>query len=136
LAGTPSFLSLDEVLAIHAHQVQRYGGSLGIRDRTLLESAVAMAQATFAGELLHASLFEQAAAYVFHLVKNHPFLDGNERTGLACGLVFLRLNRVRVRATDDELVDLVLGVVAGRSSKADVAVFLREHAAPSAPRAR
>ena len=79
------YLSLDEAMAIHAHQIARYGGTPGIRDRTLLESALAMPKATFGAELLHPTLSEQAAAYVFHLVKNHPFLDGNKRVGLACG---------------------------------------------------
>jgi len=125
------FLTLDEVLAIHAHQIGRYGGALGIRDQGLLESALAMPEATFAGEHLHPSLPEQAAAYLFHLVKNHPFVDGNKRTGLACGLVFLRLNGLRIHATDDELVDLVISVIEGRRSKADVAVFFRERSSES-----
>jgi len=129
-----SFLTLDEALAIHAHQIARYGGVLGLRDRALLESALAMPQATFAGEHLHPSLPEQAAAYLFHLVKNHPFVDGNKRVGLACSLVFLRLNGIRVRASDDELVDLVIGVAEGRRSKADVAVFLRERSTRPAKR--
>lgn len=124
----PAFLTFDEVLAIHAHQVSRYGGALGIRDRGLLESALAMPQATFGDELLHPSLHEQAAAYLFHIVKNHPFIDGNERVGLASCLAFLRLNDLRVRATDDDLVDLVLDVAGGDRAKADVAVFLRERA--------
>ena len=119
------YLTLDEVLAIHAHQVDRYGGPLGLRDRGLLESALAMPGATFQGEYLHPSLEEQAAAYVFHLVRNHPFLDGNKRTGLACGLVFLRLNGVRIRASDDELVEIIVGGASSHRSKADVAVFLR-----------
>jgi len=118
------FLSLDEVMAIHAHQIARYGGPLGLRDRGLLESALAMPSAEFGGEALHPSLAEQAAAYLFHLVKNHPFLDGNKRVGLACCLVFLRLNGLTVRANDDDLVDLVVGVAEGRQSKPDVAVFL------------
>jgi death-on-curing protein len=126
-----AFLALDEVLAIHAHQITRYGGALGLRDRGLLESALAMPAATFGGETLHPSLHEQAAAYLFHLVKNHPFVDGNKRVGLACGLTFLRLNELRIDATDDALVELVLGVAEGQLSKADVAVFLREHAVPA-----
>jgi death-on-curing protein len=130
------FLTLDEALAIHAHQIARYGGVLGLRDRGLLESALAMPQTTFAGEHLHPSLPEQAAAYLFHLVKNHPFIDGNKRVGLACSLAFLHLNGIRVRATDDELVDLVIGVTEGRASKADVAVFLREHSKPTSSRRR
>lgn len=117
-------LTLDETLAIHAHQIARYGGSLGIRDRTLLESALAMPRATFDGELLHSTLFEQAAAYLFHLVKKHPFIDGNKRVGLACSLAFVRLNGMRLQATDDLLVNLVLGVAQGRVSKSEVAVFL------------
>jgi death-on-curing protein len=129
------FLTLDEALAIHAHQIARYGGALGVRDRGLLESALAMPSATFAGEYLHPSLPEQAAAYLFHLVKNHPFVDGNKRVGLACSLVFLRLNGISIRATDDDLVDIVMGVAEGRRSKADVAVFLRERSMPAAPRA-
>jgi len=130
------FLTLDEALAIHAHQIARYGGALGVRDRGLLESALAMPAATFAGDYLHPSLPEQAAAYLFHLVKNHPFVDGNQRLGLACSLVFLRLNGIRVRATDDDLVDIVMGVAAGRRSKADVAVFFRQRSKAVSPRRR
>jgi len=128
------FPTLDEALAIHAHQIARYGGALGVRDRGLLESALAMPAATFAGVYLHPSLPEQAAAYLFHLVKNHPFVDGNKRVGLACSLAFLRLNGIRIRATDDDLVDIVMGVAEGRRSKADVAVFLRERSKPAARR--
>jgi death-on-curing protein len=120
------YLTLDEVLAIHAHQIARYGGRGGLRDRAALESALAMPRATYAGLDLHDSLAEKGAAYLFHLVKNHAFLDGNKRVGLATCLVFLRLNGVTVRATDDELIDLVLGVIAGARSKSDVAVFLAD----------
>ena len=122
-----TFLTLDEVLAIHADQIERYGGSLGIRDRGLLESALAMPEAAYAGNELHPTLHEKAAAYLFHLVKNHPFVDGNKRVGLAVGLAFLAMNEVWVRATDGELVELVLGVAENRRSKADVAVFFRTH---------
>ena len=128
------FLTLDEALAIHAHQIARYGGALGLRDKGLLESALATPAAVFAGESLHPSLAEQAAAYLFHLVRNHPFVDGNKRVGLACALVFLRLNGTRIRTSDDELVDLVIGAAEGRLTKADVAVFLREHSKPDSRR--
>ncbi len=121
------FLTLDEALAIHAHQISRYGGTLGLRDRGLLVSALAMPEATFDGELLHPSLTEQAAAYLFHAVKNHPFLDGNKRAGLACSLAFLRLNGLRLAASEDELVDLVVGIAAGSVSKAEAAVFIAGH---------
>lgn len=128
LVSKHAFLSFDEVLAIHARLIHRYGGSLGIRDRGLLESALAMPRMTFGGELLHGTLFEMAAAYLFHIVKNHPFVDGNKRAGLACGLVFLGLNEHRVVTTNDALVELVLGVVDGRTPKSEVAVFLERHA--------
>jgi len=86
-----------------------------------------MPEATFGNEYLHPSLEEQAAAYLFHLVRNHTFIDGNKRAGPACCLVFLRLNGHRIDATDDALVDLVLGVAEGRVAKAEVAVFLHAH---------
>jgi len=121
------FLTLDEVLAIHADQIERYGGSLGIRDSGLLNSALAMPEATYAGEELHSTLFEKAAAYLFHLVKNHPFIDGNKRIGLAVSLAFLAMNDVIIDATDHELVALVLGTAEGSRSKSDLAVFLRDH---------
>jgi death on curing protein len=123
------FLTLDEVLAIHADQIERYGGAFGIRDRGLLESALAMPEATYSDQDLHPSVCEKAAAYLFHLVKNHPFVDGNKRVGLASALVFLGMHELRLDATDDELVELVVGIAEGRYSKSDAAVFLAAHVA-------
>ena len=124
------FLTLDDALALHADQIARYGGSALVRDLGLLESALAMPAATFGDDFLHASLDEQAAAYLFHLVKNHPFVDGNKRTGLVAMLAFLGLNGRRLEAPDDDLTDLVLGVAEGRVTKAEVAVFVRRHSTP------
>ena len=126
----PLFLTLDEVLALHEDQIRRYGGAAGLRDLDLLSSAVAVPRVTFEGALLHESLAEMAAAYLYHLAKNHPFLDGNKRTALAACLAFLWLNDREVDATEDELTELVLGVAAGSVGKAEVAVFLGEHARP------
>jgi death-on-curing protein len=126
------YLTLDEVLRVHAHQIATYGGSPGIRDVGLLESALAMPETTAFGEDLHPTLHEKAAAYLFHLTKNHPFIDGNKRVGLAVCLTFLALNGVWVQATEDELVGLVLETVSGERSKADIAVLLR--VASSTPR--
>lgn len=122
---SPVFLTLDEVLALHADQLRRYGGGPGLRDERLLSSALGAVEATFDGELLHRSLEEMAAAYLVGIVRNHPFVDGNKRTGLACALAFLWMNDREIEAAVDELVDLVLDVVEGRSTKADVAVFLK-----------
>jgi death-on-curing protein len=128
------FLTLDDVLSLHADQIARYGGSPLVRDVGLLESAVATPSATFGGELLHPSLEEQAAAYLFHLLKNHPFVDGNKRTGLVAMLAFLGLNGRQLHAPDDDLTDLVLGVAEGRVTKSEVAVFVRRHGRPRARR--
>nr|MDD5699375.1 type II toxin-antitoxin system death-on-curing family toxin [Victivallaceae bacterium] len=88
----PEFLSLAEVLEIHQDQLVRYGGEAGIRDLGLLKSAISMPSATYGGEFLHSDIYEMAAAYLFHIVQNHPFLDGNKRTGAVAMLVFLILN--------------------------------------------
>lgn len=125
----PTFLTLDEALAIHADQIRRYGGRPGIRDLGLLQSALATPETSFEGEYLHGSLFEMAAAYLFHLARNHPFADGNKRTSLMCALVFLGLNGQRLDADADSLYELVDGVAAGAGDKAEVAVFLRSHCA-------
>jgi death on curing protein len=126
----PTFLSLDEVLALHADQIERYGGALGVRDVGLLQSALAVPRASFGGTLLHGTAVEMAAAYLVHLVRNHPFVDGNKRTGLAAAIAFLGLNDLWLEAAADELIELVLGVAEGRISKAEVAVFLQAHIEP------
>jgi len=94
----PIFLSLGEVLEIHRDQIDRYGGHPGIRDIGLLQSALAMPAAGFGGRFLHTDLFEMAAAYLFHITQNHPFVDGNKRTGAVASLVFLSLNGVEIKA--------------------------------------
>jgi death-on-curing protein len=88
----PVFLSLDEVLEIHEQQVERYGGSGGLRDRAGLESAIATPQATFGGKFLHTSIPAMAAAYLFHLCQNHAFIDGNKRVGANAAITFLLMN--------------------------------------------
>ena len=90
-------------------------------------SAISMPETTLDGEHLHPGGFETAAAYLFHLARNHPFVDGNERTALMCALVFLGLNGERLRADPDELYSLIDGVAAGEVDKAEVSVFLRRH---------
>ena len=124
----PVFLTMEDVTEIHADQIARYGGSPGLRDANLLQSAVAMPESGFGEHYLHTDLFEMAAAYLFHLVQNHPFVDGNKRVGAASALVFLELNRVTVKVTNDALVATVLKVAQGKMGKAGVAEFLRQHA--------
>ena len=123
----PAFLNLEEVLQIHTDQIERYGGSRGIRDLTLLESAVAAPQAGFGGQYLHSDLFEMAGTYLFHIVQNHPFVDGNKRVGAAAALVFLKLNGIDLRISNPALVRLVLNVARGKIGKATVAEFFRKN---------
>src|SRR5580692_5072745 len=99
----PTFLTLGEVLEIHRDQIGRYGGAAGIRDLGLLQSALSQPRATFGGEFLHGDLAEMAAAYLFHLVCDHSFVDGNKRVGLVSAIVFLRLNKKNLDVTEDKL---------------------------------
>lgn len=123
-SAEPFFLTLDEALLIHTDQIRRYGGTHGVRDLNLLSSALAMPRASFGGVYLHTSLAEMAAAYLFHIARNHPFLDGNKRAALASALAFVWLNDHRLDAGEDELTDLVMSVAVGRAGKAEAAVFI------------
>jgi death on curing protein len=124
----PKFLTLEEVLGIHENRIRKYGGSSGIRDLGLLQSALGNVKATFGGQFLNETLFEMAAACLYSICRNHPFLDGNKRTALACALAFLRLNSMRIKSAPSDLYELVIGVAEGRVSKAAVAVFFEQHA--------
>ena len=118
------FLTVDEVLALHAQQLARYGGQSGVRDAGLLASAVAMPQASFDGEFLHGDVFAMAAAYAFHVAENQPFVDGNKRTGLVAALVFLRLHGVRVYDPEGRLYDAMIALSCRTLDKAGFATLL------------
>jgi death-on-curing protein len=119
------FLTLDEAIDVHMDLVSRYGGHPGIRDTDLLLSALAMPQASFGGEFLHRDIFEAAAAYAFHICNNHPFVDGNKRTALTCGLVFLELNAIETRDPDGTLYAAMIDVASGRLGKQQLADIFR-----------
>ena len=125
--GTPLFLDLEHALRLHRSLIEHYGGTDGIRDIGLLQSALAMPQASYGGEFLHRDLFEQAAAYLFHIVQNHPFLDGNKRTGAASAIVFLAINDVEIDNDEEGLVRLTLAVATGEAGKKEIADFFRIH---------
>jgi len=119
---------MGEVLLILQDQIRRYGGAYGVRDPGLLSSALAMPSATFEGKYLHQDLYEQAAAYAFHLCQNHPFVDGNKRTALASALVFLTLNGIDLQDRKQELYQLMIDVSGKGKGKADIAkVFKKLH---------
>ncbi len=125
--SVPLFLTLDEVLDIHRDQITRYGGLEGIRDLGLLKSAMAMPPAGARGRFFHEDIYAMAAAYLFHIVRNHPFLDGNKRTAFMAAYVFLRLNGVDLIATDGQASVLVMEMSAGKASKADAAEFFEKY---------
>jgi death-on-curing protein len=124
----PVFLNLAEVLEIHRDQIERYGGAPGIRDMKLLQSALALPPASFGGSFLHTDLYEMPAAYLFHITRNHPFVDGNKRTGAVAALVFLALNDIEIDVDEDSFEKVVLTAAAGQADKAAVAEFFRRHA--------
>ena len=126
-----AFLSVDDVLLIHARVIEEFGGDSGLRDRGLLESTVAMPQSSFGGNDLHTGLAGKAAAYHFHLCANHSFIDGNKRVAVAASEVFLLINGHELSASDDEIEELTLGVATGKLSKDQVVEFFEKFLAES-----
>jgi death-on-curing protein len=116
---------MGEVLLILQDQIRRYGGAYGVRDRELLSSALAMPSTSFEGKYLHKDLFDQAAAYAFHICQNHPFMDGNKRTALASALVFLSLNGIVLDDPNEALYKLMMNVSAKGTGKVDIAAEFR-----------
>ena len=117
---TPNFVSTSMVLSIHARQIERFGGTSGVRDEGLLESALAQPQATFGGQFLHPKISEKVAAYLYHIAMNHPFIDGNKRTAFAVADTFLRLNGCTLNLTDDRAYNLVMQVAQGTMTKEEL----------------
>jgi death on curing protein len=126
----PLFLNLDEVIEIHRDQIQRYGGHTGIRDLELLKSSISIPAAGFGGEYLHNDVYEMAAAYLFHIIRNHPFVDGNKRTGMVSALVFLILNGIELFADENSLESLVISIAEGKTGKSEIAQFFRDNSRP------
>ena len=119
---------MGEVLLILQDQIRRYGGAYGVRGLDLLSSALAMPSASFEGKYLHKDLYEQASAFAFHICQNHPFVDGNKRTGLATALVFLAINGVELDDPKEELYKLMMEVSSkGKAKTAIAATFKRLH---------
>ncbi len=123
----PVFLNLSEIIEIQQDQIKRYGGDSGIRDLGILKSAIATPAATFDGQFLHTDIYEMAAAYLYHIVKNHPFIDGNKRVGTVATIIFLIMNDYEFGASEDELAELVIDVASGKADKTDTTLFIRNH---------
>jgi death on curing protein len=123
------FLDYDDILDLHERLIRLLGGIQGIRDEGLLRSAIAQPEAGFGDEYFHKDLFEMAAAYVFHIILNHPFLDGNKRTGWMAGSVFLELNDVILKPAPSQFDAEVmsLAVAEGKADKNMIADFFRKY---------
>jgi len=120
----PKYLPLEAVLAIHHDQVNIFGGSHGLRDQGLLESALGQARQTF--EYTN-DIFQAAAQYCVSLAKNHPFVDGNKRTAADCMLTFLVLNGVEPKLTSEQLFEWTLLVAIGKLDRQRLAQLLQDH---------
>lgn len=105
--------------------VVRYGGNLRLLDEARLRSAVLMPAQSFGDEFAHKDLYEMAAAYLFHIVEGHPFVDGNQATGTLCALVFLSINGIEVDVEPTSIENLVWSVARGETGKDVVAEFFR-----------
>jgi death on curing protein len=124
---TPNFLSKSIILRLHTRQIERFGGTNGLRDEGLLESAIAQPQATFGGQYLHATIYAQAAAYLYHIAMNHPFIDGNKRTAFATMDTFLLLNGYTLNLSNEEAYIMVVRVVEGGISKEELTIYLEQN---------
>ena len=119
-------LTVEIVREIHAAAIEKFGGSDGVRELALLESAVAAPQASFSGQSPYQDIVEVAAAYLFYLCKNHPFVDGNKWAALGACIVFLRLNGIEPKADGAEWEELTLAVAANEIDRDEATQRLRK----------
>ena len=127
------FIPEEIVLTIHTDLLQRYGGKAGIRDRNLLESALAQPKMTVGGKYIHKSLFDKAAAYGYHICMNHPFVDGNKRVAFVLMDIFLQKNGWEIVAEEEESYTLMISLASSNFSKAQLSSWLKEHSSRLSP---
>ena len=120
-------LSKEQLIRLHDDVVSSSGGSLGIRDEGLLESAINAPFQTFDGKELYSSLVEKVARLGYGLIKNHPFVDGNKRIGTHAMLVFLDINGVSLEYEDDDIINTILGVASGKIDEDQLVTWLQNH---------
>ena len=124
------YLTAEQVLFIHYRLLNETGGEHGIRDLGMLESAIARPKATFAKQELYPDTFEKAAALMESLINNHPFVDGNKRTGIACAVLFLKQNGIPFSAKNAELESFTLRVASSKVGQSEIARWLKKHSHP------
>lgn len=126
----PEFLEKSDLVEIHDRLIARFGGSYGFLNEESLDSAIALPRQSFGGELFHPTIFDQAAAYLYYISKNHAFIDGNKRTALAAVNAFLPMNGYKLKMPKLLAYQMVIDVVTGRISKEDVSALICEHSVP------
>lgn len=129
----PKFITLAQVLTLHKVQIEQFGGSHGVKDEALLLSALGQPESGLDNQYFHKDLYEMAAAYLFHLVKNHAFHDGNKRIAALCAAVFLQVNGLKVTAEEDEFEQLVMDAAQSLVSKQQIAEFFRSNTTAKPP---
>ena len=121
------FIPKDIILFFHEQLVKIYGGSSGIRDENLLDSALEQPKATYQGEYLHNSLLKMAAAYGYHLCNNHPFIDGNKRIAFVAMDTFLQKNGLEITASEKEAYKMMIQISSGQLSKKELTLWLENN---------
>lgn len=121
--------SVEDILMLHEFLIEEIGGSSGVRDRGLVESAVFRPRQFFGGDDLYPGLFQKAAALFESLVKNHPFVDGNKRTAALSAVTFMQRNGMRVTASNEELVTFTLSVATNSPGIDVIAAWFEAHSA-------
>ncbi|MGC1878857.1 MAG: type II toxin-antitoxin system death-on-curing family toxin [Rhabdochlamydiaceae bacterium] len=118
------YLTLEQILRLHDAALEKFGGLKGVRDSNLLLSSIEHPKAAMFGEDLYPTITNKAAAYLFHIVRNHPFNDGNKRTGCGAAYLFLKINKVTILFGDDAYEDFVVKVAQGKKQMEEVTYFL------------
>ncbi len=121
------FIPKQIILHFHEQLIQLYGGSTGIRDEELLDSALEQPKTTFDESYLHNSIFKMASAYGFHLCKNHPFIDGNKRIALVAMDTFLQKNGYEITASEKETYKIIIALSSGEISKEELTKWLKQN---------
>lgn len=122
-----NFIPKKVILYFHEQLIQTYGGSTGIRDEKLLDSAIEQPKSTFEGKYLHDSIFKMASAYGFHLCKNHPFIDGNKRIALVAMDTFLQNNGYEITASEKETYKIMIKLSSENLSKDQLTKWLKQN---------
>ena len=123
------YLTREQVIKLHQALIETSGGSSGIRDEGMLDSALKTPLQTFDENELFPSVLDKAARLAFGLIKNHPFIDGNKRIGTHVMLIFLALNNIMLSYKDEELIDIILKVASGKANENDLYTRIKNHQA-------